>query len=43
VLHRFLRFWQDNLEGRLHTVTVAATSLVKPGEFRFARTLLQIH
>lgn len=43
VLHRFLRFWQDNIEGRLHTVTIAATSLVKPGEFRFAHSLLHVH
>lgn len=37
VLRRFLDFWQRNLDGRLHSVTVAAASLVRPAEFRFAR------
>jgi uncharacterized protein Usg len=36
VLRRFLRFWQRNLDGRLHSVTIAAAAIVKPVEFRFA-------
>jgi len=36
VLRRFLDFWSRSLEGRLHSVKVAAAELVKPAEFRFA-------
>lgn len=39
VLRRFLRFWQGNLDGRLHSVTVAATTLIQPPRFRTANTL----
>ncbi len=35
VLTRFLRFWEDNLDGRLHTVRVASTGLVLPSAFRW--------
>ena len=36
VLNRFLRFWEDNIEGRLHTVRVAARGLIAPTELRMA-------
>ena len=42
VLTRFLEFWQRNLEGRVHSVLVAAASLIKPAEFRFANGLLTL-
>jgi len=29
VLHEFLKFWEDNLDGRLHSVNVASLSLIK--------------
>jgi uncharacterized protein Usg len=35
-LRRFLDYWHRNLDGRLHSVKVAAANLVKPAEFRFA-------
>jgi uncharacterized protein Usg len=41
-LKRFLSFWQRNLEGKLHSVKVAAAPLVRPAEFRFADDLLTI-
>lgn len=31
-LHRFLQFWQDKLEGPLHSVQVAHCKLIKPAE-----------
>ena len=34
VLTKFLDFWRDNIEGRLHSVRVASTQLVTPGEYR---------
>ncbi|NOU06623.1 MAG: protein usg [Hyphomicrobiaceae bacterium] len=30
----FLKFWQNNLEGKLHQVRVAHTGLIKPAELR---------
>lgn len=43
VLRRFLNYWQKNIDGKLHTVKIAASALVKPAEFRFADGLLQLH
>jgi len=45
VLMRFFRFWEDNLDGRLHTVRVAGAELVPPAQFRWngAGGLLQLH
>ena len=33
-LHRFLQFWQDKLEGPLHSVQVAHCKLIKPAEIK---------
>jgi len=34
VLKKFLRFWEENLEGKLHTVKVAHQMLISPGELQ---------
>jgi len=34
VLMKFLDFWRRELEGPLHSVTVAHKRLIKPSEFR---------
>jgi len=34
LLNRFLAFWLEKLEGRLHSVTVAHARLIKPAEIR---------
>jgi uncharacterized protein Usg len=34
VLSKFLAFWQRELEGPLHSVTVAHARLIKPSDFR---------
>lgn len=36
-LHRFLKFWAKNLDGPLHSVTVAHSRLILPTEMRFVR------
>ncbi len=36
VLNRFLHFWEKNIEGRLHTVRVAARGLIEPTELKMA-------
>lgn len=33
-LHRFLNFWENNLDGRLHSVTIASVELIRPAELR---------
>jgi uncharacterized protein Usg len=43
VLHRFLEFWQRELEGPLHSVTIAHKRLVSAHEVRVARTELRLH
>jgi uncharacterized protein Usg len=34
VLRRFLDFWQANLDGKLHSVTLASQRLITPGAWR---------
>lgn len=43
VLHRFLDFWQRELDGKLHSVKVASQTLISPGDCRFQTTLLTLH
>lgn len=43
ILKKFLDFWESNLEGRLHTVTVASTEIITPREFSFADVSLTLH
>lgn len=35
ILHRFLRFWQTDLQGKLYMVKVASQTLIGPSEFHF--------
>jgi uncharacterized protein Usg len=43
VLQRFLTFWERNIEGRLHSVKVCSTGIVKAAEFRVVGSELRIH
>ena len=43
VLRRFLDFWRDSIEGRLHSVTVASTRLITAGEFRATDAHFTLH
>jgi uncharacterized protein Usg len=40
VLRRFLDFWTNNIEGRLHSVMVARAALITPGAVRAGVSLL---
>ena len=42
-LARFLAFWQRELDGKLHSVTVASVSLVRPAELRYAGGQFSLH
>jgi uncharacterized protein Usg len=43
VLHKFLDFWQREIEGSLHSVRVASAELINPGRMRHADALMNLH
>jgi uncharacterized protein Usg len=43
VLHKFLAFWERELDGKLHSVRVASAPLVNPAKVRHAEALLHLH
>ena len=43
VLHRFLGFWERELDGKLHSVRVAAVSIIEPPSVRIAKACLTLH
>jgi uncharacterized protein Usg len=43
MLRKFLDFWTRNIEGKLHTVRVAQSQLVKAAEIRGNAHLLRVH
>jgi len=43
VLHKFLDFWDRELDGRLHSVRVASAGLVKPASFRTPGAYMTLH
>jgi uncharacterized protein Usg len=42
-LQRFLAFWEEKLEGPLHSVRVAHCKLIKPADFRTVGGMFQLH
>jgi uncharacterized protein Usg len=43
VLHRFLDFWRRELDGEVHSVRVASSSLVKAPSLRCPVAYLRLH
>jgi uncharacterized protein Usg len=43
ILIRFLDFWKRELEGPLHSVTVAHSRLIKPAEYQAVGGVLTLH
>ena len=43
VLRKFLDFWEQNIEGRLHSVRIGQRGVIAPAEFRMADTELVLH
>lgn len=43
VLNKFLGFWEREIEGRLHSVTIANTELISPAEFTRTDVELRVH
>lgn len=42
-LHKFLDFWDHNIEGRMHSVTVAHVTLIQASEFKYTSCSLSLH
>ena len=42
-LRRFLSFWQESLDGPVHSVVVAHSRLIKPAELRAVGSEFQLH
>jgi uncharacterized protein Usg len=43
VLQKFLAFWQNSLEGPLHSVIVAHSGLISPAEIRALGSEFRLH
>ena len=43
VLQKFLKFWETNLDGKVHSVRVAARGLFSPAEFKHTGTEFTLH
>jgi len=43
VLNGFLAFWQNKLEGPLHSVKVAHSRLIRPAELKMAAGEFRLH
>ena len=43
VLTRFIEFWETSLDGKLHSVKIASTRVVKPSQYRHVRHLMRMH
>ena len=42
-LFGFIEFWQEKIEGPLHSVRVASTALTRPAELRYANGVFTLH
>ena len=42
-LRKFLAFWERELDGKLHSVRVATSNLVRHGRYRHAQAVLHLH
>jgi len=43
VLTKFLRFWETSIDGKLHSVRVAARGLISPAELKLIGHELTMH
>ena len=43
VLHKFLDFWEAQLDGRLHSVRIASTKLIQPAKWSHPGVVLHLH
>ncbi len=43
VLHKFLGFWERELDGKLHSVRIASAKLVGPSRFSAPGAFMRLH
>jgi uncharacterized protein Usg len=43
VLHKFLDFWNRELDGKVHSVRIASARLTRPARVRHTRTWFRLH
>jgi uncharacterized protein Usg len=43
VLNKFLHFWEERIEGRLHSVRVAARGLISPADLKHTGSEFTLH
>lgn len=43
VLHKFLDFWEREIDGKIHTVTVASMKLITPSHYQNGKGIFYIH
>jgi len=43
VLHKFLGFWEKELEGKLHSVKIASAQLIAPARFVMCKGEISLH
>ncbi len=43
VLHRFLDFWEKNIDGKLYSVQVAHAPIITPPKLRYVDASFSIH
>ena len=41
-LHRFLQFWEGQIEGQLHSVRIASKQMIGPAELRLPGAVLTL-
>ena len=42
-LNTFLRFWKNELDGKLHSVWVAVSGIVQPAELKYSGSEFTLH
>ena len=43
VLSKFLDFWENKIDGKLHSVKVSSVEIIKPAKFIYCKGELNIH
>lgn len=43
ILKKFLDFWENNLDGKLHSIQIAHRGVVSPSVYRYANGVMSLH
>lgn len=43
VLNKFLDFWEQKIDGKLHSVQIASTQLITPSKFIYCKGEFNVH